>query len=613
MLFTSHDEYEVPFRPNFELRSAIGWGVGATVSGIAGPLMAMPSGLVAVSVAACLGVGMFRGLQAWPRWQESQRIQGSALEFVTMEHLLKKLRSDEIWIGRGFVWDKTAANKAYTIWRRGVENVVGKTSGAKGGGAFWMHGLKKPEDLYVQKKYLEGHTLVIGTTGAGKTRLYDILLTQLIAQNDGPVVVIDPKGDHELRENMERACKATGSPERFKMFHPAYAERSIRIDPLKNWNRATEVASRITDLMSSDGSDPFRDIAWNALNSGIQGMVEVGEMPSLVKIRAYIEGGPGPLLARVLPVHFERWSKDWPNAFANYKAGGGGDGGKKNAQMSEEDERIMKMISFYTDEVAKTHRSSVVDGLVMAFTHNREHFQKLIASLIPILSMLTSDVLGELLSPKYEDAEDDRQILDMKKVIRESMVLYIGLDSLADKTVGSAIGAIVLSDLAAVAGDIYNYGTAKPLWICVDEASEVLNEPAIRILNKGRGAGMRAIMASQTMSDVDVRLGGQANALQALGNFNNGLFLRVRDGGTQEYITKALPNVRIEDMEIGYREQGGEIGEMETAKAGYSEAMKKEDLELVPPPLLGEIPDLQYFAHLKDGRLLKVLTPILKG
>lgn len=37
------------------------------------------------------------------------------------------------------------------------------------------------------------------------------------------------------------------------------------------------------------------------------------------------------------------------------------------------------------------------------------------------------------------------------------MVCYMGLD-LADATVGSAIGSVMLADMTAVAGDRYNYG-----------------------------------------------------------------------------------------------------------------------------------------------------------
>lgn len=616
-MLRSKDAYEVPYRPNFELQSVLVWVAAITVTFLLAKLVNAPAGVFTAVLWVMVAFAFLRGFEAWPRLVEKQRLCGAELTFITMEKLRQKQKPGEIWLGRGFRWDKEAANRAYSVLRRGPENVVGTPRKNEIGGAFWLRGLKPAADIYVPEKFMEGHTLIVGTTGAGKTRLYDIILTQLVYKRQGPVIVIDPKGDHEMRENLRRACALQGNPERFAMFHPAYPDRSVRFDPLKNWNRGTEIATRISDLMASDGSDPFRDIAWNALNSGIQGMIEIGEKPSLMRIRAYIEGGAGSLIGHVLPVHFERWSKDWNQQFRMYCSNGEARVGLKSA--TAEDERIMKMISFYQDVVAVTQRSPVVDGLITAYTHNREHFQKLIASLIPILSMLTSDVLGELISPKYDDADDERPVLDMAKVVRENLVLYVGLDSLADSTVGSAIGAIMLADLAAVAGDIYNYGAygekgeKKSIWIAVDEASEVMNEPAVRILNKGRGAGMRALLATQTLADVEVRMGKRPNALQALGNINNRILLRLQDGDTQEYVAKGMPTVRIEDIETGYREGTGDFGEIDISRSAYSEALKKEDLEIFPPALFGEIPNLNYLATLADGRIVKGEVPILVG
>lgn len=77
----------------------------------------------------------------------------------------------------------------------------------------------------------------------------------------------------------------------------------------------------------------------------------------------------------------------------------------------------------------------------------------------------------------------------MARAIRTEKVLYVGLDSLADATVGSAIGSVLLADLAAVAGDRYNYGihSLKPVNLFIDEAAEVINQPTIQLMNKGGG------------------------------------------------------------------------------------------------------------------------------
>ncbi len=124
---------------------------------------------------------------------------------------------------------------------------------------------------------------------------------------------------------------------------------------------------------------------------------------------------------------------------------------------------------------------------------------------------------------------------------------YIGLDSLTDAMVGSAIGSLLLSDLTAVVGDRYNYGVEnRPVNIFIDEAAEVVNDPFIQLLNKGRGAKMRCVIATQTFADFAARTGSEAKARQVLGNINNLIALRVMDAETQQYITDNLPKTRLQ-------------------------------------------------------------------
>jgi conjugal transfer pilus assembly protein TraD len=100
--------------------------------------------------------------------------------------------------------------------------------------------------------------------------------------------------------------------------------------------------------------------------------------------------------------------------------------------------------------------------------------------------------------------------------------------------VGSAMGSIFLSDLTAVASDRYNYGVNnRPVNIFVDEAAEVINDPFIQLLNKGRGAKLRLFVATQTFADFAARLGSKDKALQVLGNINNTFALRIVDGETR--------------------------------------------------------------------------------
>lgn len=126
----------------------------------------------------------------------------------------------------------------------------------------------------------------------------------------------------------------------------------------------------------------------------------------------------------------------------------------------------------------------------------------MITNLLPLLGMLTNGKMGELLSP--DDFPNPRPKFDSSSIVNEQFVFWLGLDSLSDAEVGQRVGALILSDLASVAGARFNFvdpDKMRPVNIFVDEAAEVLNEPFIQLLNKGRGAALRLYVATQTIAD----------------------------------------------------------------------------------------------------------------
>ena len=126
------------------------------------------------------------------------------------------------------------------------------------------------------------------------------------------VIVIDPKGDHALVENIRLVCEKMGQPERFVYFHPAHPEKSVSIDPMRNWNRRTELASRVAALIPSEtGADPFSAFGWKVLNDIVNGLVATGVSPNLAHLKQYIEGGADNLLLNTLRHHFIDRMADW--------------------------------------------------------------------------------------------------------------------------------------------------------------------------------------------------------------------------------------------------------------------------------------------------------------
>lgn len=600
-MLETHD-FDNPWRKVYEWPMTATWLGASALSLAVTKTLPVPTRFGVATSLLCAGLGAYRATQAWKRSQDTTRVRLAEKQFIDIPAMIDLARQahgrTSLWLGKGFQWTDIEASRMHALINGGLAAQLGKDALHKEG-AYWLHGLAKEEDVELDLSMLEGHTLIVGATGVGKTRLFDLLIAQAIVRGE-PVIIIDPKGDHGLAENARRVCEALGQPERFIYFHPAHPDRSACIDPLRNWNRKTELASRIAALIPSEtGADPFTAFGWKVLNDIVNGLIATGQRPNLVQLRRYIEGGPDDLLLKALRLHFKTKVPDWESRVSSFVKQYKGN-------------QLLAYIGFYKDVVIHDAQSVDLDGLISTYEHNREHFQKMVASLIPILSMLTSDPLTELLSPDFEPGHE-KLVTDMARVIRADKVLYTGLDNLADATVGSAIGSILLADLTAVAGDRYNYGveSRKPINVFVDEAAEVINQPTIQLLNKGRGAGFRMFIATQTFADFAARLGDENKARQVLANTNNKIALRVLDAETQQYIADGIPKIKARTMMIRYG-HNVDSNIHDTYTASYQEQATEEEADLIPPAILSELAPLHYFARLSGGRTVKGRLSILR-
>ena len=600
-------DWEDPWRPNIEARMSRAWAAAAAATYVIGKYMPVPipTKFSALAMLACTAMAAFRGRQAWLRYVDKTRLDNYGVEFITIPELMNKTvlatKKKAVWLGAGFDWTDIEAQKMHALLGQGVAQTIGKITAAHHlNGDYWIHGLAKEEAKFMEVASLVGHTLLIGTTRVGKTRMMELLIGQAIMRGEA-VIIIDPKGDHALAENARKMCEAMGQPERFVYFHPAHPEKSTALDPMRNWNRRTELASRVAALIPSEtGADPFAAFGWKVLNDIVNGLVTTGVSPNLAHLKRYIEGGPENLVLNTLRHHFIDHAENWETRSSGF--------------VKKHKDRVLEAyIEFYKQIVIHEAQSSDLDGLISTYEHNRDHFQKMVASLIPILSMLTSDPLSELLSPEREIGSQ-RPSTDMSKIINNNQVLYLGLDSLADGTVGSAIGSIMLADLTAVAGDRYNYGinTNKPVNLFIDEAAEVINQPTIQLMNKGGGALFRVTIATQTFADFPARLGDENKARQVLANVNNQIVLRVLDAETQKYIADSMPKIKAKSLSLRYG-HGVDAHVQDEYQASYQESMTEEEAEIFPAAMLGRLPALHYIAKMSGGRIIKGRIPILEG
>jgi conjugal transfer pilus assembly protein TraD len=361
--------------------------------------------------------------------------------------------------------------------------------------------------------------------------------------------------------------------------------------------------------MPPDTTGSFSAFGWDAVNVVVQGMVDLEDRPNLAKLSRCIEGGIEHVLLRSLERHFSaEGPPNWRELVKPYVKRAAE--GKTRRPSDTATDELLGYVTYYERELSQQHRTKVIDSQLRVFRHPREHYQKITANLLPILSMLTSGDLGRSLSPDPFDPEDKRPIMNLDKIIRGRRVFYVALDSLPDPAVGSAIGSILLADLAALAGIRYNMNERAPrISLYVDEISDVINQPLIQILNKGAESGIYTTCAMQTLADLAARLGSEEAARKAVGNLNNLIALRSKDRPTQDFIVETFGKTPVHSIEVSIGTHTD--AHLPDFSGSVSRRLRETREETVPSDILGKLPNLQYFALVSGGRLLKGRVPIL--
>jgi len=609
-------KYETPWRTAYEFYASGAWIVSAC-SCLAGTPLHIPAPLGAMVATAAAMAASWRFCQGIAILERRAALSGRAMARMKLRSFdALTARADCVFIGYGFEWRPEHSQRLYELCKVDyrqyrVAPVLVRLLGYELNhqpddeiGMPYIHGVEPFEHaMYRPLQNLEGGTLMAGTTQAGKGVMLSWLITQAVKRGD-VVIILDPKNSKRLRHIVESACLAYRDAHTFLWFHPAFPETGVRIDFTFNWQKPTEIASRIQAILPPDTAGAFSAFGWDAINVVVQGLVDLEERPNLLKLTRYIEGGVEPILEETLRrfmsgLYGPNWRQISEAARLLEKASKGQIRSPSPVATAE----LLGLVEFYERHVAAGQRTKVIDSQLRVFRHNREHYQKITANLLPILSMLTSGDLGRTLSPDPLDPDDERPIMNFEKIERAGHVLYMCLDSLPDSAVASAIGALALADLAARAGMLYNLGQYRRVALFVDEVSNVINTPLIEILNKGAEGGIFTTVALQTLADLAQRLGSENAARMALGNLNNVFAFRTKDRLTQDFIVETFGKTGIHSMRIGHTDAAdAHVGDFTTTtSAQITETLE----ERIPSDILGKLPNLQYFASVSGGRLVK--------
>ena len=643
---------EALLRPPVELWSTVTAFAAGILAWLAPWALMMPPGIAMATGVTFISFGVWRGRQAW-RVLRYQHHMKRLPEYRVRAGQIPVSRH-KLFLGKGFRWTQQHTQRlrdtlkpevrryvqpgALYQWARqkevAWESIPVLSILAKGlrsrsrwnplaplpavGGNPALHAVEPQEQpVWMDLGERVGHTLVLGTTRVGKTRLAELLISQDIRRGD-VVIVFDPKGDADLLRRVYAEAKRAGRLDDFYLFHLGFPELSARYNAIGNFSRITEVATRIANQLPNEGnSAAFKEFAWRFVNIIARALVALKRRPDYQQIRRYINDIE-PLFVEYAGhcaevAGIEAWSSLVEERAADIK-----ERNLPNALRG----RSMEAIACMRLLQEKAIYDPVLDGLISAFKYDKTYFDKIVSSVGPLMEKLTTGTIAALISPDYQDEQDTRPIFEWMEVVRRKGIVYVGLDALTDTTVASAVGNSMFADLVSVAGYIYKHGVAAngtdapdtettaqstpTISLHADEFNELIGDEFVPLLNKAGGAGFQVTAYTQTWSDVEARIGNRAKAGQVAGNFNTMLMLRVKELDTAAMLTDQLPRVEVFTlMSVSGVDDSSDPGSGVDFKSRNEDRISVSEVPMLTAADMVTLPKGQAFALLEGGATLE--------
>jgi conjugal transfer pilus assembly protein TraD len=482
------------------------------------------------------------------------------------------------------------------------------------GGDPAIHGIELDElEQWMDLGERVGHTLVLGTTRVGKTRLLEVLVTQDIRRGD-VTIVFDPKGDEALLRRMYAEAVRAGRENEFYFFHLGYPDRSARYSPIGTYAQITEVATRVANQLPGEGqSAAFKEFVWRYVNVIAKTMEALGIKPTYEQLYRHATN-----IDLLTQQYFEAWL-DREHVGWRDELGMRGTS-KEVAEQARKTGRSLLALSMMAMIREKGWHDPIADALGSVLSNDRSYFEKLVSSLYPLLEKLTTGRINELLSPDMSNPDDLRPVFDWDKIINQGGIVYVGLDSLSNFEVASAVGNAMFADLTSTAGRLYKfgagYGQSGPLAkrkvsIHADEFNELIGDEFVPMLNKAGGAGYQVTVYTQTWSDVEAKIGSSAKAGQIGGNLNTLIMLRVKNTETAEILTEQLPQVVVrKKILISGSGDSSDKHDLVGFTSKADDQFDQRDVPMLQPADLVQLPKGQAFCLVEGGQLIKVRLPL---
>lgn len=503
------------------------------------------------------------------------------------------------YVGKGFIWTYEHTRKLLELSSGGEIERLKKRfiKLSRFGSGHYVHGIGALEDgeqdLFIDNRLLSHHTLIAGTTGAGKTRLFELLILQAILRRE-PVIIIDPKGDPDRRllRHVIDTCIQSGRMDDLRIFDLMTPRRSIRYNPLKNFIYPKQLVSRIVGSMPHEGeAASFRDFAAKVVNAVVHGIHALDMKITLSRIYKYSDD-IGELVRSFFRAKYSGWFENIDRA-----------------------DVVRELIPSYERKVRDglIQSSPELDEVIKIAKHPHEHLQKMVSNLFPLFSRLCTGPDAAMLSNDDPDQEE----LSWEMIDRRNMIAYIYLGANTDVDRATAVGRMMLSDMQSYLGTKYAYSESEsfnPINIFVSEAHALLVPEFISVLNQARGAGFRLFLETQSYSDFEHILRSRAAQERILANINNIFQLHVEQQKDAEVFASRCGErmIGLTQTSVGYEPGILRSGrhEVEDFRSSESRTQIMKEVSLISSDWIQELPVGHAFA--RWGALVhKLIFPYL--
>lgn len=362
--------------------------------------------------------------------------------------------------------------------------------------------------VYLSEEDLTNHTLVIGTTGSGKTITLEALAT-IMVEAGWSVIAVDLKEDT--------------SPDGFRNYlkylsttnNAQYQQVSLSADTPTHW--FDTLNGMTPDSANNAILSPlkFDDGYYQALNKEILGQLitlcydayDLYPEGSFRPDRDEGTNASGEPRIRKLPTYAK------PDMYQIGKM-------LKSPSLSA-DTKIMR-----ADVIAaRPERKNSFDSIKNLSTPAEVQIAQGLGS--RIVGVYETDAARSIILPSTTNGHV-LPALDLSK----PGITYLGLDSLRNAELARVVSTNVLLNLANMCSKRLQLGAKDHIAVIIDEASHLENEYLLSLLKKARGANITVVVATQSPADWNEGLEKTWESIT--GNINSAIIMRQNTLNAQE-------------------------------------------------------------------------------